>query len=90
MRCLLDFLPSEAIKSVVVFCGDAEFKTETPQGVVTVDQLATYVSHQTEEVMSLDRLQFCVGRVETARLAISRETDVEHVESLAQRHGAAT
>ena len=90
VRCLLDFLPPEAIKSVVVFYGDAEFKTETPQGVVTVDQLATYVSRQTEEVMSLDRLQFCVGRVETARLAISRETDVEHVESLAQRHGAAT
>ena len=89
VRCLLDFLAPEAIKSVVVFCGGAEFKTETPQGVIMVDQLATYVSHQTEEVMSLNRLQFCVGRVETGRLAISRETDVDHIRSLARRHGTA-
>ena len=40
--------------------------------------------------MSLNRLQFCVGRLETARLAISGETDVEHVQSLARRHGSRT
>jgi hypothetical protein len=89
VRRLLDFLPPEAIRSVVVFCGEAEFKTEAPQGVITVDQLAKYLDHQTEEVMSLDRLQLCVGRVETARLAISRKTDVEHIQSLARRHGVA-
>ena len=89
VRRLLDFVPPEAITSVVVFCGDAEFKSEIPQGVITVDQLATYVNHLADEVMSLDRLQLCVGRVETARLAISRETDVEHIESLARRHGHA-
>ena len=84
---LLDFLPSDAVKSVVVFSGDAEFKTEIPQGVITIGQLAEYVRQQTEEVMSLNRLQFCVGRLETARLAISAETDVEHIQSLARRHG---
>jgi len=89
VRGLLDFLPPEAIKSVVVFSGEAEFKTDAPQGVITVGQLAKYLNHQTEEVMSLDRLQLCVGRVETARLAISRETDVEHIQSLARRHSSA-
>ena len=84
---LLDFLPPEAIKSVVVFSGNAEFKTEIPQGVIAIDQLAEYVRHQTSEAMSLNRLQFCVGRLETARLAISGETDVEHVQSLARRFG---
>jgi hypothetical protein len=82
---LLDFLPAEAIKSVVVLCGNAEFKTEAPQGVIAIDQLATYLREQTKEVMSLNRLQYCVGRLETARLAISTETDVEHVENLARR-----
>ena len=86
---LLDFLPREAIKAIVVFSGEAEFKTDTPPGVITIDQLAKYVSQQTEEVMSLDRLQFCVGRLETARLAISRETDVEHIQSLARRRSSA-
>jgi hypothetical protein len=51
------------------------------------NQLVDYLRGQTEEVMSLNRLQFCVGRLETTRLAISRETDVEHVESLARRFG---
>lgn len=84
---LLDFLPPEAIKSVVVFSGNAEFKTETPQGVITIGDLAEYLRHHTEQVMSLNRLQFCVGRLETARLAISGETDVEHIQSLARRLG---
>ncbi len=45
---------------------------------------------QTDEVMSLNRVQFCVGRLETVRLAISRETDVEHIQNLERRHGSAT
>ena len=88
VRDLLDFLPPEAVRSVVVFCGDAEFKTDVPQGVTTISQLAAYLRQQTELVMSLYRQQFCVGRLETARLAISRQTDVEHVQSLARRHGS--
>jgi hypothetical protein len=83
---LLDFLPPEAVKSVVVFSGDAEFKTEVPQGVMSIDQLIEYLRQQSDVVMSTNRLQFCVGRLETARLAISRATDVEHAESLARRH----
>lgn len=82
---LLDFLPPEAIKSIVVFTGNAEFKTDIPEGVVLIDHLAEFVKSQSEQVMSLNRLQFCVGRLETARLAISGQTDVEHVESLARR-----
>jgi Nuclease-related domain len=84
---LLDFLPPGAIKSLVVFTGSAEFKTEVPQGVIGIGQLAEYVGRHTEEVMALNRLQFCVGRLETARLAISAQTDVEHIQSLARRHG---
>ena len=84
---LLDFLPPEAIKSLVVFSGNAEFMTEMPQGVIGIDQLAAHVRRQTTEVMSLNRLQFCVGRLETARLTLSGETDVEHVQSLARRFG---
>ena len=35
---LLDFLPPGAIKSVVVFTGEAEFKTELPQGVESLER----------------------------------------------------
>ena len=85
---VLDFLPPEAVRAVVVFSGKGEFKTEIPRGVVKISELSGYVRMQTEEVMSLKKLQFCVGCLETARLAISAQTDVEHVERLARRHGA--
>jgi len=84
---LLHFLPPGAIKSVVVFTGEAKFKTEIPQGVIYISGLVDYLRSHIEEVMSLDRLQFCVGRLETARFAISGETDIEHVRSLERRHG---
>jgi hypothetical protein len=86
---LLDFLPSDAIKPVVVFTGEAEFKTDVPQGVFRLSGLIDFLREQTVEVMSLNRVQFCVGRLETARLAISGKTDVEHVQSLERRHGRA-
>jgi hypothetical protein len=86
---LLDFLPTGAIKAVVVFTGDAEFKTEIPQGVFSISGLIDYLREQTVAVMSLNRMQFCVGRPETARLAISGKTDVEHIQSLERRHGGA-
>lgn len=84
---VLDFLPPESVKSVVVFSGNAEFKTEVPGGVLRVDELPGYLRMHTDEIISWKRLRFCVGCLETARLAISAETDVEHVESLARRHG---
>lgn len=87
---LLAFLPPQAIRSVIVFTGEAEFKTEIPQGVITISRLVGYLRAQSEEVMSLNRVQFCVGRLETARLAISGETDVEHIRSLERRRGGAS
>ena len=87
---LLDFLPPGAVKSLVVFTGAAEFKTEIPQGVFNLSALIEYLRGHTVEVMSRNRMQFCVGRLETARLAISGKTDVEHVQSLERRHGGST
>jgi Nuclease-related domain len=78
---LLDFLPPEAIKSAVVF------KTDMPSGVYTLSGLIDHLKSATEEVMSLNRVQFCVGRLETARLAITGQTDLEHVKSLQRKHG---
>tara|TARA_B100000676_G_C17790061_1_gene686562 strand:- start:84 stop:812 length:729 start_codon:yes stop_codon:yes gene_type:complete len=82
----LDFLPADAVKSIVVFTGSAEFKTALPPGVFTIESMKTYIEQHREEVISLNRMQFCVGRLETERLSISRTTDVEHAESLARWH----
>jgi len=58
-----------------------------PEGITVA--LVDYLREQTVEVMSLNRVQFCGGRLETARLAISGKTDVEQVQSLERRHGSA-
>lgn len=86
-RALLDFLPANAIHPVVVFTGDTEFKTAVPDGVFDLGGFLTYVESQTEAIMSINRVQFCVGRLETARLSITKATDVEHVQRLRRRHG---
>lgn len=84
---LLDFLPSTAIQSVVVFVGKAEFKTNKPPGVFNIAELIEHLRNHTEEIMSINRLHFSVGRLETARLAITSQTDIDHVESLERRFG---
>ncbi|MDI9408543.1 MAG: nuclease-related domain-containing protein [Candidatus Pacebacteria bacterium] len=86
VRQVLDFLPPNAVESLVVFVGNPEFKTEKPEGVYFLPELIDYLQAQTEEVMSHNRLQFCVGRLETHRLALTHQTDVEHVESLQRRY----
>lgn len=87
VQALLDFLPSDCIRSLVVFTGSAEFKTEVPLGVVRLSELVDHIRAHTTEVMSQNRMQFCVGRIEATRLAITNETDVEHVQNLKRRHG---
>jgi hypothetical protein len=82
---LLDFLPQEHITSLVVFTGDAEFKKNMPLGVYNPDTLLKYLKEFTEEVLTENRMQFCIGRLERQRLALTQETDVEHHENLSKR-----
>lgn len=84
---LLDFLPATAIQPLVVFTGDAEFRTPVPEGVFALDEVLSFIECQRGEVMSVNRVQFAVGRLETARLSLTQETDVEHVRRLERRFG---
>ncbi|MCE9645279.1 MAG: NERD domain-containing protein [Chloroflexi bacterium] len=85
---LLDFIPKEHIHSVVVFTGSAEFKTEIPKNVFYLDQLANHINTFQEDVITTNRMQFCVGRIECTRYQISRKTDVEHQEFLNRKFGS--
>ncbi len=87
VEALLDFLPPDTVKSAVVFVGDAKFKTEMPKGVYTLSGFINLLRDSPDEVISLNRVQFCVGRLEAARLAISGQTDVKHVKNLERRYG---
>jgi len=85
---LLDFLPADVVRPIVVFTGDAEFKTNIPDGVFTLAGFLAYVEGHAAEVMSINRVQFCVGRLEATRLSITKATDVEHVQGLRDRYGS--
>jgi restriction system protein len=86
---LLEFLPPQHIHSVVVFTGDATFKTDQPPGVMSLAQVESHVAQFAVEAMSENRLQFCVGRLECCRKAISKQTDVEHIAHLTRKFGDA-
>jgi len=87
---VLDFVPTKHIHSLVVFTGDAEFKTERPTGVFDVTGLVQHIRQCTSEVLTENRLQFCVGRLECHRKLISGQTDVEHQAYLHRKFGDAT
>ena len=86
---ILDFIPRENIHSLVAFTGSAEFKTEQPVGVFYIDGLIQHIEQFTTDVITENRLQFCVGRLEYHRKIISGKTDVEHHEYLNRKHGNA-
>jgi hypothetical protein len=82
---LLDFLPENVIKGIVVFTGDATFKTEQPNGVFSLSRFIHYLSKFDQASITENRLQFCIGRLEFHRLALTKETDVQHQENIEAR-----
>lgn len=87
IRDILDFVSPAEIRSAVVFVGRGEFKTPTPEGVYQIADFIKYVESKSIEVLSSNRMQFCVGRLETHRLSLTRITDVDHVQRLRSKYG---
>ena len=79
LTSLLDFLDPHVFKSLVVFTGTAEFKSKKPAGVYNLQEIISVITSHKEEVISKNRMQFCVGRIECTRYEISQETDIEHI-----------
>jgi hypothetical protein len=87
VRKLLDFIPPSQIQGLVVFTGDAEFKTEIPGGVIHISELEAYADQMRIDPLSENRLQFCVGRLECKRLELTGRTDIEHQRYLEDKFG---
>lgn len=82
---LLDFLPKEQIHSVVVFSGSAVFKSDMPKGVVYLNHLVNFISGFQEDIVSSNRVEFCVGRLECKRYEVTKATDIQHRAYLAKK-----
>lgn len=85
---LFSFLEPKYIYNIVVFTGAAEFKTPKPDNVFYIKELIPVIEQYSEDVLSLNRVQFCVGRLEYFRLELTRETDIEHQEYFKQKFTA--
>ena len=63
---LLDFLAPEHVIGLVVFTGRAEFKTDTPSGIFSLESVIEHLKGFNEELLTENRMQFCVGRLEVS------------------------
>jgi restriction system protein len=87
---LLDFLPDDMVHPIVVFTGDAIFKTPRPDGVLALAELQAHIESFDVQVLSDNRLQFCVGRLECSRKALTGQTDIDHAAYLRRKFGDAS
>lgn len=85
VRDLLNFLPSEQIIGLVIFAGSQEFKRAKPVGVYDLDEAINFLRSKGEQLISENRMQFSIGRIEAKRLALTAETDIEHLNNLKSR-----
>ncbi|MBS0620890.1 MAG: NERD domain-containing protein [Verrucomicrobia bacterium] len=87
VQYIFEFLESRFIHNIVVFSGESIFKTPGVDNVYHVEELIPAIEKHLDGALSLNRIQFCVGRLEYMRLKLTRETDVEHQAYLERKFG---
>ncbi|HWN95774.1 MAG TPA: nuclease-related domain-containing protein [Methylomirabilota bacterium] len=78
-------LPEDAFFPVVVFTGDAEFKSNLGPNVLKLPQLIPYVSAPRPMLFDERKMAYIVGRIEMKRMRRSLETDEYHLNSVRRR-----
>lgn len=81
-----DLVPQQAFYNMVLFVGDAEFKTQLPEGVFNDQQWIAYIKSFQQALLSTDQIAMIQQRLEMVSLEKSWKTNREHVTQLKQRH----
>ncbi len=95
IKALADFLnlPEDRFHSVVMFWGEAEFKTEMPPNVLTTGY-TSFIKSKTEPLFTDAEVDLIVEAVKTGMLPngwlSGRATKKQHLESLKARHESTT
>lgn len=79
-------IPDSAIKSVIVFVGDAVFKTPLPVNVCTFGNYTEYINSFTQPVLSDEQVKEIGKAIEQGRLTPTLATHRAHVRGLQKRH----
>ena len=81
-------VPPEAIKSVIAFMGESEFKTDMPSNVTHGPGFIKHIKSFKTPVLSQKQVHSIVAQIQSGRLEPSRATDKEHVQQLKSRKSA--
>lgn len=73
-------LNNEQIHSVIVFIGDSVFKTDMPDNVTYGGDYARYIKSKTTPVLSKEKVNEIIQKIETERLTSSLKTDFKHAQ----------
>lgn len=83
-------LGSSQFHSMVVFAGDAKFKTRMPANVMKPDGLLAHIQSKKSQVFNFSDVKRIANSIESRRLTPGAETDAMHIESLRAKHDQAT
>lgn len=75
-------LPFNAFHSVIVFAGDATFKTDLPKNVIKQHNLKKYLQEFNEAVLTKEQIYQIRCQVEDSRLECGFKTNQQHVRNL--------
>lgn len=87
VQFILDFIESQFIHNIVVFSGEYIFKTTKIDSVCYLEELIPTIEKLPDGALSLNRVQFCVGRLEYMRLKLTQQTDTHHQAYLERKFG---
>ena len=82
-------LPRGAVKSVVVFVGDAELKREMPENVTVGPGVARYIRSFRARVLSESQVVEICEAIESKRMEPSWETNRQHVRNVRRKDSTA-
>ena|SRR5665213_2566470 len=84
LQALLSVAP-DAIVPLVVFTGDAEFKTNLGPTVIKLPELITHLSESRPTIFDPKAMACLIGRIEMARRRRSLESDEYHLNPVPRR-----
>jgi hypothetical protein len=85
VQSVLPFLPQEIMQSIVVFTGNAQFKTDIPEGVLFLDELKDFLDIFDFGRITAAKLKRSVTSIQKVMLEQSTETDQKHIAYLKKK-----
>lgn len=85
IQTIFKFVKPQFIHNIVVFSGNAKFKTNKPHNVFYLEELISALETYSKPILSDEKVNFLVEHLESIRLKQSKKTDRLHQAYLAKK-----